>query len=163
DEEGLKKATASFLDIVNDLKGKQAAPTPPLLLALAQCYSSLGKHAEAADLLKPVPEPKPEAGAKEADAEATRNYRGCRLFYIRQLRLGKKFKEAHDELGSIMGTPENKKWGLSDIAVLKEELLLLIDEEKFVEGYQKANNLVKALVKRAETNNAMKEHYLEIY
>jgi hypothetical protein len=162
DDAGLKKTIEGFNGILDDLK-KQTKPSPQFILTLALCYSNMGKHAEAADLLKTVPEPKPEAGAREPDAEALKNYRACSLLHVRQLRLSKKFPEARVEIDKMLGTKDKKGWGFSDIAVRKESLLLLVDDRKYVEGYQTAQDLVKALVKRAETDNAMKEHYLEIY
>jgi len=161
DQEGMKKANLAFAAILADLLAKQKDKSPTFKLTLAQCYSSMGKYEDAVLLLESVPLPKAEAGAVEPDAEAMKVYKGCKLMYLRMLRLDKKLDKCRKEITPIL--EKDKGWGAKDIAVKKENLYLLMDEGKFVEAYIEANTLVKALAKRADTDNAMKDHYLECY
>jgi hypothetical protein len=47
--------------------------------------------------------------------------------------------------------------------VLKEKAYLLIEEKKFAEAARQANSLVRQLLAKVNTDNALKEHYLECY
>src|SRR5262249_11792877 len=86
-----------------------------------------------------------------------------RLLLARQLRLGKKPDKAREVLNEALGTPAKPGWGARKIDVLKEKVYLLVEEKKYAEAARQANSLVRQLLSKVNTDNALKEHYLECY
>jgi hypothetical protein len=128
----LEKGLLAFLDEL--AKPKDLSPT--VRLFLAQGYSSLEKHAKAADLLAPLPEPKPE------DAAAVRDYRSARLLLAREYRLGGKYAEAQAVLAPILS---KGGWGANDLGVRREAVLLMEDAKRYPVAVRMCEDVLKGL------------------
>jgi hypothetical protein len=160
DEAALAKMRAGFATLLDKLTEQEAKPTPEFVLLLAQNYATMGDHKKAAELLARVPEPKAD------DAQAKKSHQAIRLLLVRQLRqcgdsaaLEKGKTILNDE---ILGK-DGKGWGSRNIDALLEEVQVLEKDADFVNGAKKANRLVQQLLKKASTDNALKEKYLEAY
>jgi hypothetical protein len=151
----LKKATEGFRALLADIVGKEK-PSLKLAAQVARCYSNMEDHKKAAELLQGVaapPEGSPDTGL----------YRGIRLLLVRELRMNKDVKGAGEILNEIIGTDTKKGWGNRDVNALKERVFLLEEEGKFKDAAELANTLVRQLHSKVNTDNALKEHYLECY
>jgi hypothetical protein len=155
-EAGLKKAVDSFSVILDDIVKQTKNPSPRFVLLLARCYSNMDQHKKAAELLEVMAEPKQPG--PELDL-----YRGCRLMLVRELRLQKNVEKARALLAEILGTKAKPGWGARNINALKERVFLEEEEGKYTQAAAEANTLVRQLLPKASTDNALKEHYLECY
>jgi tetratricopeptide (TPR) repeat protein len=155
------KSFSAFLDVLAKQQDKK--PNPELLLFLAQSYSTLDNHGKAAELASKTEEPQPEGDKKEIDPRKLQFYYLGRLLLVRELRLGQEFAKADLVLKEILGS----KWGARNLDALKERVLLLEDQAKYVmpknEGAIKGwENLLRTLQPRM-TDNKIKEHYFDCY
>lgn len=158
DEKAMAAMKTGFTAILDDLTKQEAKPTPEYTLLLAQVYATMNENKKAADLLDKVPEPKAD------DQQGKKVYQAVRLLYVRQLRLNGDYDKAKPILfDTIIGTKEKPGWGQRNIDALKERVLLLEADGNFAVAAQEANRLVQSLVKKASTDNALKEQYLECY
>jgi hypothetical protein len=154
----LKKAVEGYSAILGDIiKTQGKDPPPKFLLQLAHCYSNMEQHKEAASTLELLKEP--PAGSPDLTL-----YHGARLMLVHELRLNKDVKKAQEILDNeIIGTKEKKGWGQRDIGAQKEAIFLLEEDGKYADAALKANALVQKLKDKANSDNAMKDHYLELY
>jgi hypothetical protein len=146
----------NFSIILDDLVKQTKNPSPKFQLLLARCYSNLDQHKKAAERLEAMAEPAqpgPELNL----------YRGMRLMLVRELRLQKDIEKARSLLNDILGTREKPGWGARNIDALKERAFLEEDDGKFAQAALQANSIVKQLMPKVSTDNALKEHYLECY
>jgi hypothetical protein len=155
DKAAADQAVAHFTQLLDEIDKKTPDPKPTFVLQLARCYANLGQHQKAADRLDKVSDP-------GAGPEASR-YRGVRLMLVRELRQAGDPTRARAVLDEIMGTPQKPGWGARDISALKEKVLLLEADGQYAAAARLATTLVDFLKKRAETDNALKEQYLECY
>jgi hypothetical protein len=155
-EEDLKKAVTNYSAILDEIVKTTKSPSPKFVVLLARCYSNLDQHKKAADLLEAMAEPKQPGPDLNL-------YRGTRLLLVRELRVQKETDKARKVLEEIIGTKQKPGWGLRSIEALKERLLLEEDEGKYAQAALESNALVKQLLPKISSDNAMKEHYLECY
>jgi hypothetical protein len=154
----LEKAAKGFTALLDDIVKKEK-PSLKFAALLARCYSNMDNHQKAAELLQGIAAPaegSPDAG----------QYKGVRLLLVRELRMSKKpenTKKAEEILDDIIGTEKKKGWGFRDVNALKERVLLLEEQGKFIDAAQLANTLLRQLLPKISTDNALKEHYLECY
>jgi hypothetical protein len=158
DQASLQKAVEGYSAVLNGLKQQQQKLTPEFVFLLARAYAEMDKHGEAAGLLDKVPEPKAGAPANEV-----KFHHAVRLMLARELRLSKELEKAEKVLDEITGTKEKPGWGARDLEALKERGHLLEAQEKYAPAFNLWAQLVRQLVKQANTDNAKKEHYLECY
>src|SRR5262249_32824376 len=152
----LDRTVNSFHSFLTGLQKNEKLQLDRLLLA--QCFTSIGKYAEAIEQLKKIPAP----GANE-DPKIQAHYKVVQVLLIRAYRLQgkdtkdpKSLKEARDLLDKIMApTPEDmaKKppqpgWGKRDINALKEEILLLMDMDSYGASVNRCNTLLGTLGKQ---------------
>lgn len=161
DKEAVNKAVTGYSAILDKRIKKQKNLTPEFIRVLADCYSSMEKHAEAAaELKKALGEP-PAAGSPEE-----KTYRMIQLSLVRELRLSKdpeNLKQARQIIDEAMGAPKKPGWGARDILALKEQGQLLQAEEKYADSFAHWSGLTKRLAPQATKGGAPKEHYLECY
>ncbi|HEV3085319.1 MAG TPA: tetratricopeptide repeat protein [Gemmataceae bacterium] len=161
-------SVALFLDVLAKQQEQAKTPNPEFLLFVAQSYSSLDKHALAAELANKVSEPAPEPGKKDTDPRAQGFYHAARLLVARELRLAaqsenKDFAKAQQALADILKTP----WGKRSIDVQMERVRLLEAQEKYVlpnkQGavYEWAD-LMRTMQSRTN-DNKIKEQYYDCY
>jgi hypothetical protein len=143
DKENQEKAVQGFTEMLKEF-APEKLPAPSKVL-LAQCYSNLGEHKRAAELLEQVDD------------------KGPRLLYARELRLGKDPGKAREVLKEILGTRDKPGWGARNVDVLLEEVALLEEEGKYGAAAAKADRLVKQLLPHVHKDNAQKERYFEAY
>ena len=93
--------------------------------------------------------------------QARKLHQAIRLLYVRQLRLPRDRKAKPILLEQIIGN-DNKGWAARNIDALKERVFLLEADGAYA-AVQEANKLVKGLIKKADTDNVLKEQYLECY
>jgi len=155
-KEQLDKTISSFESFVDAL-AKQDTLGSDSVLFLAQSYSSLSKHDKSAELLKKVPEPKPEGG-NAPDQKKMQNYRGIQMLLIRELRLAKKFDECESKLKEISGS-----WGKGSLQVQKEKNLLLEDQELYIPAAKAWDQMMKALQSKINADPGSRELYWESY
>ncbi len=156
-EANLKKAIEGFSALLGDIEKQTKTPSLRFILQLARCRSNMEQHKEAAELLAKAPEP--PAGSPDVNL-----YHAIRLTLVRELRLSKETKKAQEILmDEIIGTKEKKGWGQRDVGAQKERVFLLEEDGKYADAALLANSLVKQLLPRASSDNAMKENYLECY
>src|SRR5260370_1211867 len=103
-------SVALFLDVLAKQQEQAKTPNPEMLLFVAQSYSSLDRHALAAELANKVSEPAPEPGKKDTDPRAQGFYHAARLLVARELRLAaqsenKDFAKAQQALADILKSP----------------------------------------------------------
>jgi hypothetical protein len=154
-KENLDRAVANFTKLLGDVAKGTTNPSPRSVVQLARCYSNMDQHQKAAELLQAVPPPKPGGDVNL--------YHGIRLMLVRELRLAKDVPKAKALLDEIIGTKDRHGWGYRDISALKERVCLLEEEGDYTAAARLANGLVRQLLPRVSTDNAMKEHYLEFY
>jgi len=128
----LKTGLLAFLDEL----AKPTDQSPTVRLFLAQGYSSLEKHEKAAELLAPLPEPKPD------DAAAVRDYRTARLLLAREYRLDGTYAEAQAVLAPILA---RGGWGANDLGVRREAVLLMEDAKKYPVAIRMCEEVLKGL------------------
>jgi hypothetical protein len=158
DKDALQKAVKGYGDILDKRVKKQKIVDTEFIRVLADCYSSMEKHAEAAAELEKVPAPK--AGEDE------KSYRLVRLALVRELRLSdtkENLKKSRTILDEAMGTVKKPNWGRTDILALKEQGQLLEGEKQYGEAFSLWSGLVKKLAPAAQKGGAAKEHFLECY
>jgi tetratricopeptide (TPR) repeat protein len=155
----MAKTVASFSGFLDKLlaKAKATALTPETLILLAQCYSNLGTHKRAAELLAGVEPPKDGADQKTVD-----RWRYVRIMYVRELRLDKQIEPANKELKNILGTDKEPGWGAKNMDAQKERIFLLEEEGKYGAAAVQWDALIKAIQKNFNAPG-MKEQYLECY
>jgi hypothetical protein len=153
--ENFDKAVANFTQLLGDIVKSTPDPSPRFVAQLARCYSTMGQHQKAAELLQGVPSAK-------TGGDVTL-YRGIRLMLVRELRQARDIKKAQEVLAEIMGTRDKPAWGSRDVNALKEKMLLLEEDGDYVGAARLATTLVDYLKKKVDTDNAMKEPYLECY
>lgn len=161
DKDALGKAITGYSTILDKRIKKQKNLTPDFIRVLADCYSSMEKHAQAAAELKKALGTPPAAGAPEE-----KPYRLNQLALVRELRLSKdpeSLKEARTNMDEALGTREKPGWGARDILALKEQGQLLFAEEKYADSFNHWAGLTKRLAPQATKGGAVKEHYLECY
>ncbi len=156
----LKKTIDSYSAFLDELAKQQKAPTPEFVRLMAQSYSSLDRHAKAAELLKSVPPPKPGPNGEKPGPKQVQTYQAAQLLYARELRLDKKLDEAGKLLVEFKREPDG--WGRNNIEVLKEYVLWLQDKGLHGRASQESVALVNQLVKKLDVPG-MKEHYYECY
>jgi len=148
----LDQITTPFKGFLDEMaKEQEKKPLPHILLFLAQSYSTLEDHKQAAKMASLVPEPKPGSERKEPDQQQVDLYRAARVLYGRELRLSKQFKEAETVLKSIQSL-ESKK----------EQILVLQDQEKYAPAGQEWNSLMSALQTKMY-DNKVREQYFDCY
>jgi tetratricopeptide (TPR) repeat protein len=158
DEAALTKMKAGFTTILDDLTKQEVKPSAEFTFALAQNYSLMGEHKKAAELLEKAPAP-----AKD-NPQALKQHQAIRLLFVRQLRLSEQLDKAKPILfDEIIGTKEQPGWGIRNIDALKERVYVMEADGNFAGAAVQANTLVQNLVKKAPTDNALKEQYLECY
>jgi hypothetical protein len=156
-EANLKKAIDGYSALLDDIVKQTKNPTPKFVLLLARCYSNMGQHRKAVELLESAAEP-------PRNSPDVNLYHGIRLMLVRELRLSKDARKAQSVLDEILGPDKGPPgWGRRNIDALKERLFLLEEEGKYAAAARLANDLVRQLLPKASTDNAMKEHYLECY
>lgn len=162
DKEGLARAVKGYGAILDKRIKKQKNVTADFIRVVADCFSSMEKHAEAAAELAKVPDPKAQPGSPEE-----KTHRVVKLMLVRELRLSKdpeNLKKARAMIDEAMGQPgKNAGWGASDILALKEHGRLLQAENKYTEAFNIWASLTKRLAPQAMKGGAVKEHYLECY
>src|SRR5207248_628510 len=95
--EQLKRTVASFSAFLDELTRQQGKTAKPeMTLFWGQSYSSLDKHAQAAELFNTIQPEAPPA-----------LYHLARILYVRELRLGKDFAKADAALTEILAS----EWG----------------------------------------------------
>jgi hypothetical protein len=161
DKAALAQATKAFTAILDKRIAKQK-PDAEFLLVLADCYSSMGQHGKAAGELGKVVLPK-KAPAKGSDEEKL--VQTVSLRRVRELRLSKtkaNLKKASEEMQKILGTPKEPGWGRRSLSALKENGLLLEEQEQWKEAFGVWKPLVTQLARKA-SEPRLKETYLECY
>lgn len=161
DKAGEAAAVKGYAAVLDKRLKKAKALTPDFTRVLAACYSNMGKHAEAADLLGKVPAPGAKAAAKDEQ-----QYRAVRLALVRELRLSATpdgVKKARALLGGILGDDKKPGWGRRDLGALMEEAHLLGAEGKWSESFAAWSNLQTTMRKRINQGGAALERYLECY
>jgi tetratricopeptide (TPR) repeat protein len=157
--EQMTKTVASFSGFLDKLlaQAKATALTPETVILLAQCYSNLGTHKKAAELLAGIEAPKDGADQKTVD-----RWHYIRVMYLRELRLDKQIEPAKNELKNIMGTDKEPGWGAKNMDAQKERIFLLEEEGKFGNAAVQWDALIKAIQKNLNAPG-MKDQYLECY
>jgi hypothetical protein len=161
DKAGEEKAIKGYADTLSERVKKVKSPTTDFKRVLAACYSSMGKHAEAADLLAKVPDPKAKPGSDEE-----RLHRAIQLALVRELRLSAtpdNLKKARAMLNGFLGDAKKPGWGRRDLGALMEDGHLLGAEGKWAESFAVWSNLQTMLKKRVNQGGAVLERYLECY
>jgi hypothetical protein len=129
DAEKLKK---NFSDFLEEL-GKQSDLTVGLRFFLAHANESLGRYAQAAALLSPVPEPpRPAKGKPPADPKLEGEYRAARILEIHELTLAKDYAKAEELIKKIESTSD--EWGKDSIEVLKTKAFVYQTQEKWAQA-----------------------------
>jgi hypothetical protein len=156
-QDNLKKAVDSYSAVLDDIVKQTKIRTPKFVLLLARCYSAMDQHKKAVELLEAVSEPKQPGPDQNM-------YHGIRLMLARELRLQKETEKARSILlDEIIGPKEKPGWGRRNIDALKERVFLEEDEGKYAQAALEANAIVKQLLPKVNTDNSLKEHYLECY
>src|SRR4029077_8101203 len=119
----------AFLDQLAKQVGQD--PQSEMILFLAQSFSSLDNHKQAAELLERVPEPKPSGDEKTPDARKVQVYRAARILAARELRLDRQFDKAKVLLETLLGTAKQPGWAHDNLDAQKERIYLLEDQEQF--------------------------------
>jgi hypothetical protein len=161
DKDALDKAIKGYTSILDKRIKKQKNVSPEFIRVVADCYSSMGEHAKAAEELAKVPDTKARPGTPE-----DKNYRAVQLMMIRELRLSDKsadLKKARKAMDVIMGTKARPGWGTKEYSALREQGQLLEAEKKFSDAFPNWANIVKILAKTANNSQQAKEYYLESY
>jgi tetratricopeptide (TPR) repeat protein len=161
DKEAVDKAIKGYTSILDKRIKKQKTLNADFIRVVADCYSSMGEHAKAAEELGKVQDTKARPGTPEDKA-----YRAVQLVMIRELRLSKSsasLKKARKAMDAIMGTKARPGWGQKEYMALKEQGELLEAEGKYSEAFPHWGTLVKILAKTAGNSNQAKEYYLESY
>jgi hypothetical protein len=143
DKEGSDRAVKGFAEMLKEFAPEKLPPETRVLLA--QCYSNLGDHKRAAELLE-------KAGGN-----------GPQLLYARELRLGSETDKARQALNGILGSRDKPGWGARNVDVQLEDVALLEQEGKYGAAAIKADRLVKQLLPHVNKDNAQKERYFEAY
>jgi hypothetical protein len=170
----LEALAGNFTTFLNELANQtdQKAMLQNLFF-IANCYSSLGKHKEAADLYGKIPEPKPDADAKPEEAEKqVGTYWYIQIQRARELRLAGKealeagkvaeaqphFAEARQVLAKIPTTYRS-------FSVQQEDIYLLEDQHLFGAAIKSWSALMNNphLVKKITTDNEAKKLYFDCY
>jgi hypothetical protein len=170
----LETLAGNFMTFLNELANQadQKAMMQNLFF-IANCYSSLGKHKEAADLYGKIPEPKPDADSKPEDVEKQAGtYWFIQIQRARELRLAGKealeagktaeaqppFAEARQVLAKI---PANFR----SFSVQQEDVFLLQDQRLFGAAIKSWSTLMNNphLVKKVATDNEAKKLYFDCY
>jgi hypothetical protein len=146
-------AFSKFLDTLTKQQEKGGALPPDALLILQDCYSSLGNHKRAADMLKAYPEPKDNAPQKERET-----WQVIQVMHLRQIRQDGQTDEAKKELEKLLATP----WGPKNLELQKEKVFLLMEPKKYMTAAKGWDQLVKLLVSKI-TQPGMKDEYFECY
>jgi hypothetical protein len=147
------EAFSKFLDTLTKQQEKGGTLPPDALLILQDCYSALGNHKRAADMLKAYPEPKDNAPQKERET-----WQVIQVMHLRQVRLDGQTDEAKKELEKLLGTP----WGPKNLELQKEKLFLQMEPKAYMKAAKGWDALVKALVSKI-TQPGMKDQYFECY
>jgi hypothetical protein len=143
------KAVANFSKFLDVLAQQNLQNIKPELLRfLAQSYSALDRHDQAAALLANVQEPK--AGAKPEEYKV---YRFTRLMLAHEYRLAKKFTEADKILKEL----EKTDFAASSLEFREEQNYLLEDVEKFGLAAKGWNHMYEDLKKGAQKNARLQE------
>jgi hypothetical protein len=131
--------------------------TPKLIYFTSQIYSSMDNHKAAAELLEKVPEPAKDAAKTDLDL-----YQMARVMLVRERRLNGETAEARKVMDGVMGSPKTG-WGRRKVDALTENVELLGAEGKNKEAAEFANALIQKLLPRIDSDNKMKEIYLQLY
>jgi hypothetical protein len=151
--EQLQKTIANFSTFLDELtKQEQKNAKAEVTLFLAQSYSSLDKHERAAELVDTIKTDAPPA-----------LYHLARVFFVRELRLGKNFRKAEAAMKDVLASD----WGKQHLEAKKESILLLEDQEKYqLTRSQGAipewNQLMLSLRPKLQ-DNRIKEQYFDCY
>ena len=163
------KSISTFLDLLANQQQQAKTPNTELILFVAQSYSSLDKHAVAAELASKVVQPLPEAGKKEPDPKALGLYYGAQIVVARELRMAaaqsdnKDFAKAKQALDQILNTA----WGKRSIDVQIERVKLLEDQGQYLlpnraGAIHEWNKLMQSMRPRLADNKIM-EQYFDCY
>lgn len=163
DKAGLATAIKGYTAILDRQIAKHKGEMKSdFLRVLADCYSSMGEHAKAADRLEKIPDPKAKPKSQE---EAI--WKGVQISLVRELRLsGTKdnLKKARDRMDEMRG-PDNQKppgWGRQNIVALMEHAKLLQAEEKWGEAFTNWKPILTYLAKQVGSGGEqVKELYLD--
>jgi hypothetical protein len=164
DDDAVEKARKTLVEIVDaQLKPLQGDKlTPKLRYLAATLESSLDKHKEAIELLRQLPDPKPEAdAAKQAPEEAL--YRFGRILLIRELRTNKELDEAEKAIKALEGSKDKPTWGTNDVDLKIERIELLAAQGHFGAAATQANALSKQLLPSIEKQAKLKDYYFHCY
>lgn len=154
----------SFTEFLDKIKGDDAnlGKLPNgVVLFLGQGYSAVGQHARAADLfdqlIKKPFEPNPKASPdeqKKAETDHANTVRQLEYLQARTLRQagGKEnFAKATALMQKIVGDPVAKKgppqgWGYRNLAIRKEYVALLEDQQQFAPAMNNWKRLIQEYV-----------------
>jgi hypothetical protein len=140
-------------------KADQPNPHVGLVFFLIECYSGLEQHADAATVLSRIPLPKPVPPNPKPDPKDENLYRFAQLRYAKELRLGKKFEEAHKTVDQI----QKQDWG-KGIEPKKEKAMIYHDEGRFAPATGSWSRIIQDFGQRPNfTNSKIKEEYFEAY
>jgi len=158
DQEALKKAVDGYTALLKKRVDKQKGePTLEFTRVLASCYSSMGKHAEAADMLAKVTN-------AQGDEKTFRLIQLMRVAELRQSKTADNLKLARQLLSSYMTLPNGKpNWGAKDLLARKENAMLLEAEGKYREAFNSWSELTKLLSTRINQGPVVKDHFFDCY
>jgi hypothetical protein len=148
----LEKTIASFTTFLDELAKQPDKLNQDLIRFLAFGYASLEKHEEAAGLLAKIPEPDGK------DEQKVAFYHGVRLMYVRELRMGKQFDKAWEEMKKILNS-----WGKTSLDAKKEQNHLLEDQEKYAAAARSWNELMSNIRPQLTRNAKLEEQYFDCY
>jgi hypothetical protein len=161
DKVALATAVDGYVKILKKRTAKaKAKSTPELIRAVADCYSSMGRHAEAAAQLEKTPDPKAKPGTDEE-----KSFHRVQLLLSQEYRLSKdkaNFAKARKLMNAIMGDAKTPDWGRKDLLALIENGNLLEAEEKYADAFALWKNLVRRLQSQIG-NPAVKAKFLDCY
>src|SRR5262249_35209472 len=133
DKAGEEAAAKGYDTILDERVKKVKNLTTDFMRVLAACYSNMGKHSKAAELLAKVPDPKARPGSDE-----DRLHKAIQLALVRELRLSgtsDNLKKARSIINGIVGNAKKPGWGLRDPGALMEDGHLLGAEGKWSESF----------------------------
>jgi hypothetical protein len=151
DQDGLGKFKGGMAKVFADLA--KGGTSTDVGLTYGQGLIALGDLPTAEKVLAAVKDPGPDALPAEI-----RGYQGAAVLHLQTLRLQKKFADAENALKPLLAG-----WGAKSIDVLKEQVLLEADQEKYGAAFRHARGLVEALDKYAASGGAARAHYLDCY
>src|SRR5207245_3917443 len=124
-----------------------------IVVFLAESYSSMEKHAQAAELLERIP-------------STVKYHTAVQVLHVRELRLGKQFDKATQLLNDLLGSKEKPGPAHKNLDARKERILLLEDQGKYgtrTGAVLSWNTFMKELRPLVEKDNKVREMYYDAY